>query len=93
VKRESSDDFNPFCVWYEESVIRISNFSAKSKILGNSEGDEYLARMCLLVFLAFVRWGLKPLVACHNPITVFDTRGPLQDMFLYAPLIRSKRKY
>ncbi|TXB97021.1 hypothetical protein FocTR4_00012175, partial [Fusarium oxysporum f. sp. cubense] len=45
-----------------ESVIRISSFSAKSKILGNSEGNEYFAPSFKLLTLtqqsaeAFLQW-------------------------------------
>lgn len=42
-----------------KSVIRTSNFSAKSKILGISEGNEYFDRMHLLVLFTFASWGLK----------------------------------
>jgi len=57
-----------------ESVIRGSSFSAKGKILGNGEGDEYFARVCFLVFFTFMSLRLK---ASFDPSTLSQQRTTL----------------
>ncbi|KAF5707780.1 hypothetical protein FMUND_10930 [Fusarium mundagurra] len=73
--------------WVRTTNSRISSSSPKNKISDNSEGNEYIARMGLLLFFTFVPQGwsfFQPL----NPITVTAYFAFTAAMVLYIYVIQ-----